>query len=76
MERLNEAYGVLSDSELRQRFDQGDDPNDPESGHENPFQQGAGAFQQMFFYNGFPGSFSGGGGFPGGFGGRQFMFNF
>ncbi|TIA83937.1 hypothetical protein E3P98_00544 [Wallemia ichthyophaga] len=79
MERLNEAYGVLSDAELRQRFDQGDDPNDPESGHEHPFQQGAGAFQHMFFHNGFPGSFSGGGGgggFPGGFGGRHFMFNF
>lgn len=75
MERLNEAYGVLSDPELRRRFDEGDDPNDPESGHEHPFQQGAGAFQQMFFYNGFPGSFSGGG-YPGGFGGRHFMFNF
>ncbi|TIC15292.1 TPR-like protein [Wallemia mellicola] len=75
MERLNEAYGVLSDPELRRRFDEGDDPNDPESGHEHPFQQGAGAFQQMFFYNGFPGSFSGGG-YPGGFGSRHFMFNF
>lgn len=33
----------------------------------------------MFFYNGFPGGFpfsSGGGGFPGGSFGRQFMFNF
>ena len=51
MERLNEAYGVLSDPELRKRFDAGDDPNDPEAGHENPFHQGSGAFQVSIFKN-------------------------
>ncbi|KAL9634741.1 MAG: hypothetical protein Q9164_003906 [Protoblastenia rupestris] len=80
MAEINEAYEVLSDSELRQRFDRGDDPNNPEQQqggpfHGSPFGQGAGG-QQFFFRQ------SGGGGgqqfhfqqqgggfqFPGGFG--------
>ncbi|KAJ5966010.1 hypothetical protein N7481_012724 [Penicillium waksmanii] len=75
MAAINEAYEVLSDSELRTRYDNGDDPNDPESqqrGHGfqgSPFGQGGG--QQFFFQQGGPqfkfsgqaGGF-GGGGFP------------
>ncbi|TWU78089.1 hypothetical protein ED733_007074 [Metarhizium rileyi] len=36
MASINEAYEILSNSELRARFDQGDDPNSQERG--NPFQ--------------------------------------
>lgn len=62
MASINEAYEVLSDQELRERFDRGDDPNDLESqgrnpfqGHGNPFvfQQG-GRFKQQGFPGGFP----------------------
>lgn len=76
MAAVNEAYEVLSDPELKERFDRGDDPNNPEQqqgGH--PFQGspfGGGGQQFMFKQGG--GSFKfqqGGGGFqgfPGGFG--------
>ncbi|KAI1411507.1 DnaJ-domain-containing protein [Hypoxylon sp. FL1857] len=73
MASINEAYEVLSDPELRARFDRGDDPNSHEQ--QNPFQQGhpfgggngpfmfqQGGGQQFQFKFG-----SGGGGFPGGF---------
>lgn len=41
MATVNEAYEVLSDPELRQRFDNGDDPNDPMAGQGgNPYQGG------------------------------------
>ncbi|KAI1105406.1 DnaJ domain-containing protein [Jackrogersella minutella] len=75
MQTINEAYEVLSDPELRARFDRGDDPNSNEQ--QNPFQQGhpfgggggggpfvfqQGGGQQFQFKFG-----SGGGGFPGGF---------
>ena len=81
MAEINEAHEVLSDPELRARFDRGDDPNNPEQQqggpfHGSPFGQGAGG-QQFFFRQG-PGGgggaqfkFQGGGGgfnFPGGFG--------
>ena len=53
MASVNEAYEVLSKPELRQRFDNGDDPNDPaaqQGGH--PFQGGGSAgghpFSQFF----------------------------
>ncbi|KAK9461508.1 uncharacterized protein V1516DRAFT_676160 [Lipomyces oligophaga] len=60
MAEINEAYEVLSDPELRQRFDNGDDPNDPLQGAGSgpQFRQrrsgsagGAGGqfFQQQFF---------------------------
>ena len=77
MAEINEAYEVLSDPELRARFDRGDDPNNPEQQqggpfHGSPFGQGAGG-QQFFFRQGsgggFPGGgfkFQAGGGFPGG----------
>lgn len=71
MAAINEAYEVLSDSELKARFDSGDDPNDPHQGGSpfqgNPFGQGGG--QQFFFQQGGPHfKFSTGGfNFPGGF---------
>ncbi|KAJ7062768.1 hypothetical protein C8F01DRAFT_1056608 [Mycena amicta] len=68
MAALNEAYEVLSNPELRQRFDNGEDPNDPmasQGGH--PFQQGGGHPFAQFFQ---------GGGFPGGGGGGGFQFHF
>ncbi|CAK5264159.1 unnamed protein product [Mycena citricolor] len=68
MAAVNEAYEVLSNPELRARFDNGEDPNDPSSG--SPFQQGGNPFAQFFQQSsgGFPGS-----GFPGG---GQFQFHF
>ncbi|KAL8713926.1 MAG: hypothetical protein Q9220_002072 [cf. Caloplaca sp. 1 TL-2023] len=65
MAGINEAYEVLSDPELRARFDRGDDPNSNEQQgqpfHGSPFGQGGGG-QQFFFKQGG----GGGGGFPGG----------
>jgi DnaJ family protein C protein 3 len=55
MAEINEAYEVLSDAELRERFDRGDDPND-NSQQGNPFQgqpfgfPGGGGGQQQFFH--------------------------
>ncbi|KAE8449949.1 hypothetical protein EG329_007088 [Mollisiaceae sp. DMI_Dod_QoI] len=72
MASVNEAYEVLSDPELKQRYDNGDDPNDHEQQRQHPFQgspfQGghpfghSGGGQQFSFKFG-----GGGGGFPGGF---------
>jgi DnaJ homolog subfamily C member 3 len=49
-------------TELRARFDNGDDPNDPTSGqgsHAHPFQQGGNPFQNVFFQqSGFKFSFN------------------
>lgn len=79
MAAVNEAYEVLTNPELRQRFDNGDDPNDPMSqqgGH--PFTGGFGGdhFAQFFQQGGYPGGGhpGGGGGFPGG--GGNFKFHF
>ncbi|KAI9822327.1 MAG: hypothetical protein M1827_000045 [Pycnora praestabilis] len=70
MATINEAYEVLSDPELKARFDRGDDPNSQEQQgapfQGSPFGQGPGG-QQFFFRSG-PGSGGGGGG--------QFKFNF
>ncbi|KAK4056524.1 hypothetical protein OIO90_002371 [Microbotryomycetes sp. JL221] len=68
MAALNEAYEVLSNPELRARFDNGEDPNDPQSSQQHPFFQGGGGhahpFAQMFQQ----------GGFHAGHGGQQFQF--
>jgi DnaJ family protein C protein 3 len=61
MSEINEANEVLSDPALKERFDNGDDPNSQEG--QNPFAQGGNPF----------GGFSGG--FGRGFGGhQQYMF--
>ncbi|KAI2634503.1 DnaJ domain-containing protein [Xylaria nigripes] len=73
MASINEAYEVLSNPELRERFDHGDDPNSHEQqnpfqgspfggGHPFMFQQG----NQQFHFK-FGGGGGGGGGFPHGF---------
>ena len=70
---VNEAYEVLSNPELRQRFDNGDDPNDPMQGQGGPFPGGAGGHQFTQFFQhaagsgGFQFRAGGGGGGPGGF---------
>jgi len=68
MSEINQAYEVLSDDELRQRYDNGEDPNDPTNGQQgNPFQ-GFQGFQGFQFPNGFP--------FGDGNGNFQFRFKF
>jgi DnaJ homolog subfamily C member 3 len=72
MASINEAYEVLSNPELKQRFDMGDDPNNLE-GRGSPFQGspfGGGQGHQQFFFQqgGGPAGFK----FPGG-GGFQFQ---
>ncbi|KAF1811186.1 TPR-like protein [Eremomyces bilateralis CBS 781.70] len=71
MAEINGAYEILSDPELRARFDNGDDPNNPQQQQGAPFQGspfGGPGGQQFFFRQG-----GGGGGFrfPGG---GQFKF--
>jgi DnaJ homolog subfamily C member 3 len=70
MASINEAYEVLSDPELKQRYDNGDDPNDPMS------RQGGSPFEGAMPF-GFPGGgqqfvFQQGGG---GGGKRSFKFS-
>ncbi|KAI0969120.1 DnaJ domain-containing protein [Xylaria arbuscula] len=73
MAGINEAYEVLSNPELRERFDRGDDPNSHEQqnpfqgspfggGHPFMFQQGS---QQFQFKHSGGGGGGGGGGFHG-----------
>jgi DnaJ family protein C protein 3 len=54
MASINEAYEVLSNPELRERFDRGDDPNSHEQ--QNPFQGspfgGAGGGHPFMFQQG------------------------
>ncbi|EME40081.1 hypothetical protein DOTSEDRAFT_74817 [Dothistroma septosporum NZE10] len=74
MSAINEAYEVLSDPELKARFDRGDDPNDPQSGQQpfqgSPFGHGPGG-QPIFMRQGGGGGanfkFQFQGGFPQGF---------
>ncbi|THH02218.1 hypothetical protein EW026_g629 [Hermanssonia centrifuga] len=60
MATVNEAYEVLNNPELRQRYDNGDDPNDPMAGqgggHPFQFQGGGNPFAQ-FFQGGSTGGF-------------------
>ncbi|KAJ4321535.1 hypothetical protein N0V94_002854 [Neodidymelliopsis sp. IMI 364377] len=67
MAAVNEAYEVLSDPELKERFDRGDDPNNPEQ------QQGGNPFQGSPFGGGQQFMFRQGGGFPGGGGSFKFQ---
>lgn len=78
MASINEAYEILSDPELRERFDRGDDPNNQQQsqpfqgnpfggGHPFMFQQGGGGGSQQFHFKFGGGAGGGGGGFPGGF---------
>lgn len=56
MAAINEAYEVLSDPELRARFDRGDDPNDPH-GQSHPFQGSPfGQGGQQFVFRSGPGT--------------------
>lgn len=80
MAAINEAYEVLSDPELKARFDRGDDPNDtsqqgnpfqgspfgfnPSGGQQFMFRQGSGGGQQFKFQHGGGGGFQFPGGFP------------
>ena len=75
MAAVNQAWEVLGNPDLRRQYDNGQDPNDPETQqqqhHQHPFQQGAGGGfagnpffqqgggQQHFFHQG---GFGGGGG--------------
>ena len=72
---VNEAYEVLSNPELRQRFDNGDDPNDPMQGQGGPSPGGSGGHPFAHFFQQAAGSggfqFRAGGGGPG-----SFSFNF
>lgn len=72
MATLNEAYEVLSDPELRQRFDNGDDPNDPSSQAGGPFQQGGAHPFAQFFQQ----AAGGGGSFFQHSGGMPFQFQY
>ncbi|KAK3346230.1 hypothetical protein B0T25DRAFT_272813 [Lasiosphaeria hispida] len=70
MSSINEAYEVLSDPELRARFDRGDDPNSHEQQGGfggQPFGGGGGGQPFMFQQGGGQFQFRSGGGFPGGF---------
>lgn len=75
MSAINEAYEVLSDPELKERFDRGDDPNDPQAGQQpfqgSPFGFGAGG-QPVFMRSHGGGGGGGGGQFK--FQGGQFPF--
>lgn len=62
MAAINEAYEVLSDPELRARFDQGDDPNSQDRG--SPFQGSPFGSGQPFMFH------------QGGGGGAHFKFHF
>lgn len=75
MAEINKAYEVLSSDELRQRYDQGDDPNDPAGAGGGSGYGGGGGPGPGFnpFQNGgFQFNFGNGGGFGQQFGGFDF----
>ncbi|KAL5033965.1 hypothetical protein BDV3_003587 [Batrachochytrium dendrobatidis] len=69
MSEINQAYEVLGNDELREQYDNGDDPNDPNnsSGGGNQFRGNNFFHQDGFHQHGFP---------FGGQGGGQFKFHF
>lgn len=68
MQEINKAYEVLSNPELKERYDRGDDPNDPMGGG------GGGPGGASPFSN--SGGFAGGNPFGGSGGGGGFQFHF
>ena len=62
MAGVNEAYEVLSTTDLRARFDSGEDPMDPTSNQGPVFQQGAGGHPFSAFFQ--QAGAGGAGGFP------------
>lgn len=57
MAELNEAFGVLGNDELRARYDQGDDPNDPMANQQAAYDDafgGGNPFAHFFQQGGFP----------------------
>lgn len=68
MSDINHAHEVLGNEETRARYDQGEDPNDPQQQQGGHHHGGHHFFQQGFPGGGFP--------FPGGGGGGNFHFNF
>lgn len=48
MAEINEAYEILSDEELKQRFDMGDDPNSPPSPGQGPMGGAGGSTHRNF----------------------------
>ncbi|KAJ3987873.1 hypothetical protein F5890DRAFT_1454803 [Lentinula detonsa] len=75
MAAVNEAYEVLSNSELRARFDAGDDPNDPSGAGGHPFSGGAGGNPFAHFFQQSGGGFPGGGAYGPGQGGFKFQWS-
>ncbi|KAJ3760875.1 hypothetical protein EV360DRAFT_80758 [Lentinula raphanica] len=75
MAAVNEAYEVLSNSELRARFDAGDDPNDPSGSGGHPFPGGTGGNPFAHFFQQAGGGFPGGGAYGPGQGGFRFQWS-
>ncbi|KAL7273351.1 hypothetical protein RUND412_003803 [Rhizina undulata] len=73
MASINEAYEVLSNPELRERFDRGDDPNEQGGHGGSPFHGHPFGGQQFVFRQGGGSPFGNGGPF-GGQGGFKFNF--
>ncbi|WFD22104.1 hypothetical protein MEQU1_000766 [Malassezia equina] len=84
MAEINEAFGVLNDPELKARYDQGDDPNDPTGGQEGGFGHPFAGQGHPFAGQGHPfagqghpfAQFFQQGHFQHGGGGQQFHFSF
>nr|CAG8484394.1 11888_t:CDS:2 [Entrophospora candida]CAG8485172.1 9931_t:CDS:2 [Entrophospora candida] len=75
MSSINEAYEVLSNDQLRERYDNGEDPNDPDRQNSNFFYSDGNPFTEFsrhgFQFGGFPFGGSGEGD-----GHYSFQFNF
>ncbi|KAF6754043.1 hypothetical protein DFP72DRAFT_1010136 [Ephemerocybe angulata] len=75
MAALNEAYEVLSNPELRERFDSGEDPMDPQAQAQGGHPFGGGDPFAQFFAQGQRRPFAGPGGFQYQQGGGSFHFS-